>query len=51
MKYKVGDKVRVRRDLETTVMYGVLCAIDEMLKEKIVTIKSVHDGYYKVAED
>lgn len=51
MKYKIGDKVRVRRDLETTVMYGVLCAIDEMLKEKIVTIKSVHDGYYKVAED
>ena len=51
MKYKVGDKVRVRSDLETTVMYGVLCVIDEMLKEKIVTIKFVHDGYYKVAED
>lgn len=51
MKYKVGDKVRVRRDLETAVMYGVLCATYEMLKEKIVTIKSVHDGYYKVVED
>lgn len=51
MKYKIGDKVRVRSDLETTVMYGVLCVIDEMLKEKIVTIKFVHDGYYEVAED
>ena len=51
MKYKVGDKVRVRRDLGTAVMYGVLCVVDEMLKKKIVTIKSVHDGYYKVVED
>lgn len=51
MRYKTGDKVRVRRDLETAVMYGVLCATYEMLKEKIVTIKSVHDGYYKVVED
>lgn len=51
MRYKVGDKIRVRRDLETAVMYGVLCATYEMLKEKIVTIKSVHDGYYKVVED
>lgn len=51
MRYKVGDKVRVRSDLETAVMYGVLCATYEMLKEKIVTIKSVHDGYYKVVED
>lgn len=51
MRYKVGDKVRVRRDLETAVMYGVLCVVDEMLKKKIVTIKSVHDGYYKVVED
>lgn len=51
MRYKVGDKVRVMRDLETAVMYGVLCVVDEMLKKKIVTIKSVHDGYYKVVED
>lgn len=51
MRYKVGDKVRVRSDLETAVMYGVLCVVDEMLKKKIVTIKSVRDGYYKVVED
>lgn len=51
MRYKVGDKVRVRSDLENAVMYGVLCATYEMLKKKIVTITSVHDGYYKVVED
>lgn len=51
MKYKVGDKVRVRSDLKNTVLYGSLYAVDEMLKKKIVTITSVHDDYYKVVED
>lgn len=51
MRYKVGDKVRVRSDLKNTVLYGGLCAVDEMLKKKIVTITSVHDDYYKVVED
>jgi len=51
MKYKVGDKVRVRSDFKLSVMYDGLCVIDEMLKKKIVTIKSVNDGYYKVVED
>lgn len=51
MKYKVGDKVRVRRDLKTSVLYGGLYAIDEMLKKKTVTITSVHDRYYEVEED
>lgn len=51
MKYKVGDKVRVRRDLKTSVPYGGLCAIGEMLKKKTVTITSVHDRYYEVEED
>ena len=51
MKYKVGDKVRVRRDLKNSVLYGGLYAVDEMLKKKIVTITSVHDDYYKVGED
>lgn len=51
MKYKVGDKVRVRSDLKISVLYGGLYAVDEMLKKKIVTITSVHDDYYKVAED
>lgn len=51
MKYKVEDKVRVRSDLKISVLYGNLCVVDEMLKKKIVTIASVHDGYYKVVED
>lgn len=51
MKYKVGDKVRVRSDLKNSVLYGGLYAVDEMLKKKIVTITSVRDDYYKVVED
>lgn len=51
MKYEAGDKVKIRSDLKTSVPYGGLCVIDEMLKKKIVTITSVHEGYYKVVED
>lgn len=51
MKYKVGDKVKVRSGLKISVMYGGLYPIDEMTNKKIVTITSVHDGYYKVVED
>lgn len=51
MKYKVGDKVKVRSNLKTSVLYDGLCAIDEMIKKKIVTITSVHGNYYKVVED
>ena len=51
MRYKVGDKVRVRSDLNISVMYGALRAVNEMLNEKIVTITSVHHSYYKVVED
>lgn len=51
MKYKVGDKVKVRSDLKTSVLYGSLYAVAEMIKKKIVTITYVHDGCYKVVED
>lgn len=51
MKYKVGDKVRVREDLKEAEKYGLLCAIDEMIKKKNVTIAYVYDGYYGIKED
>ena len=51
MKYKVGDKVKVRSDLKTSVLYGSLYAAAEMIKKKIVTITYVYDGCYKVVED
>lgn len=51
MKYKVGDKVRVREDLNINEKYGFLYAIDEMIKKKIVTIAYVYDGYYGIKED
>lgn len=51
MKYKVGDKVRVREDLNIGEQYGLLYAIDEMIKKKTVTIAYVYDGYYGIKED
>lgn len=51
MKYKVGDKVRVRKDLNIDKMYGFLYATDEMIKKKTVTIAYVYDGYYRIIED
>jgi hypothetical protein len=51
MKYKVGDKVRVREDLSIDERYGLLYAIDEMIKKKTVTIVYVYDGYYEIKED
>lgn len=49
MKYKVGDKVRVRSDLEIGEYYGDDQFIDEMadLRGKIVTIESVCSSNYK----
>lgn len=51
MKYKVGDKVRVREDLNINDKYGLLCVIGEMIKKKTVTIAYVYDGYYEIKED
>lgn len=53
MKYKVGDKVRVRKDLNLASVYGKCLATSDMLgyRGKVVTIAAVlHDGY-RVEED
>ena len=54
MKYKVGDKVRVREDLEVNKAYGEEVFVSQMtpLKGKEVTISYIDSyGYYRVKED
>lgn len=51
MKYKIGDKVRVRRDLKASGHYGGVLVNSEMAKKEIVTIASVGAPYYKIKED
>lgn len=53
MKFKVGDKVRVREDLEINKMYGTYELIKEMahLKGEIVTIKEVLKSGYRIEEE
>ena len=53
MKYKVGDKVRVREDLETDNWYGKEIFVSGMtwLKGKIVTISKVLYDKYEIEED
>ena len=51
MKYKVGDRVKVRSDLTSSKLYDGYWAFDEMIKKNIVTITFVHDYYYKIKED
>ena len=51
MKYKVGDKVRVRRGLNTVDIYGGVSANPEMVGKEIVTIASVNGYCYKIEED
>lgn len=52
MKYKVGDKVRVRNDLKFGYEYGMHSFTSDMSRfcGKIVTIKSVHKGDYRIVE-
>lgn len=52
MKYKVGDKVRVRRDLEDGETYGGWDALEDMVKMRgeIVTIRRVRSSAYELEE-
>ena len=52
MKYKVGDKVKVREDLKIGKSYNKKTFVDSMEKYKgqIVTIKVVGDDNYKIEE-
>lgn len=53
MKYKAGDKVRVRKDLEAYEEYGNINFTESMekYKGKIVTIEAINSNSYFVEED
>ncbi len=53
MKYKVGDKVRVRSDLKNNVSYGSQCTVEEMMdyKGNVVTISEVGQTCYQIEGD
>ena len=53
MKYKVGDKVRVREDLIVDQWYGedVFASGMVSFKGKIVTISNIESGFYILKED
>ena len=50
MKYKVGDKVRVRKDLVPDNVYGGVCYVDAMdeLKDKEAIITKVGNIAYQI---
>lgn len=53
MKYKVGDKVRIREDLVTGGSYGGSVAVDDMtdMGGSVVTIEDVDKSGYVIKED
>lgn len=53
MKYKVGDRVRVRSDLKVGKGYSAHTFAYDMFKfeGKIVTIESVWEQGYRIEED
>ena len=53
MKYKVGDKVRVREDLAADNWYGNEIVVSGMtrFKGKIVTVSKVRYDKYEIEED
>lgn len=53
MKFKVGDRVKIREDLMTGKTYGKESFVDfmEKYRGKMVTIKAVFAHYYEIEED
>ena len=53
MKYKIGDKVRVREDLVANQRYGddVFDPVMDSFKGQIVSIKTVYKNKYTIEED
>ena len=53
MKYKVGDKVKVREDLRLDRTYNKFTINREMknLAGTIVTIQRINENYYRIVED
>ena len=53
MRYKAGDKVRVRQDLAVGKNYGgdIFARSMEEFKGKIVTMGSVDGNHYHIEED
>lgn len=53
MKYKIGDKVRVRADLVRGEVYGCESAVDNMvdMRGMTVTIEDVDESGYGIKED
>ena len=48
MKYKAGDRVKVRSDLTLSELYDGYWAFDEMIKKNMVTITFVHTKLKKM---
>lgn len=53
MRHKVGDKVKVRKDLNCRLIYGGYAVTDNMhkLAGKTVTISDVYERRYAIYED
>ena len=53
MKYKVGDKVRVKRTLSAASSYGGVLVNTDMAKRggEIATITKIYDGGYNISGD